>query len=132
MIVLDVSALAEALVLDGPRAQWAGREIEATGQIAAPEHLRVETFSVIRGLALGRKVGEERARDAVDILNLMEFDFVPMTALASRMWELRANISAYDAAYVAAAELLRCPLVTADVKLARATGPECEFRCPEF
>lgn len=44
------------------------------------------------------------------------------------MWELRDNLTPYDAAYVAAAELLRCPLVTADGKLARATGPRCDFR----
>lgn len=130
MIVVDASALAEALVLDGPKARWATEELESADRIAAPEHLRVETFSVIRGLTLGGKVPSERARDAVDVLNLMEFEFMPTTALASRMWELRTNISAYDAAYVATAELLGCPLVTADVKLVRATGPKCEFRWP--
>lgn len=116
--------------MDGDRAQWAAAELEAADGIAAPEHLRVETFSVIRGLALGGKIAHEHARDAIDVLNLMEFEFMPTTALASRMWELRTNISAYDAAYVATAEILGCPLVTADLKLVRATGPRCEFRHP--
>ena len=47
--------------------------------------------------------------------------------LLRRMWELRAGVSAYDAAYVAAAEALGCPLVTADRRLAVATGPRCSF-----
>ena len=130
MIVIDASALAEALVMDGAKAQWATAQLEAADRIAAPEHLRVETFSVVRGLALGGKVGLDRARDAIDVLGLMEFEFMPMTALASRMWELRTNISAYDAVYVATAEILGCPLVTGDLKLVRATGPTCEFRHP--
>ena len=88
----------------------------------------METFSVIRGLALGGKTTQQRARDGVDVLNLLELDVVKTDALTSRMWELRTNISAYDVAYVAAAELMGCDLVTADLKLVRATGPRCEFR----
>jgi predicted nucleic acid-binding protein len=49
-----------------------------------------------------------------------------------RVWELRSNITAYDAAYVAIAEQNRCPLVTTDLELVGATGPGCEFRRPRF
>lgn len=128
MIVMDASALADALVMDDPRGEWALAELERDDHLAVPEHARVETFSVVRGLALGGKITQERARDGIDVLNLLELDVVKMSAIASRMWELRANISAYDAAYVAAAELMDCDLVTADLKLVRATGPRCAFR----
>ncbi|WP_211244388.1 type II toxin-antitoxin system VapC family toxin [Actinospica robiniae] len=61
---------------------------------------------------------------------LLEFETVPVSQLIRRIWELRSNITAYDAAYVAIAELHRCPLVTTDLKLVAATGPAREFRHP--
>jgi predicted nucleic acid-binding protein len=51
----------------------------------------------------------------------------PTAALLRRVWELRDNVTAYDACYVALAEALRCPLVTADRRLAKAPGTRCEF-----
>jgi predicted nucleic acid-binding protein len=131
VIVGDASALAEALVMDGAEARWAAEELEGADCVDAPEHPRIETLSVIGALALGGKIVPDRARDAIDVLHLMEFEFVSSAALASRIWELRTNISAYDAAYVAAAEIPGCPSATADVKLVRATGPRCEFRWPQ-
>ncbi len=94
----------------------------------APEHLFVETFSAIRGRLLGGKISEERAKHAVAALGELTIDLMDTTALLSTMWELRANVSGYDAAYVAAAEALRCALVTADGKLARSEAAGCEIR----
>ena len=58
----------------------------------------------------------------------MVIDQVDIAVLLDRMWQLRGNVTAYDAAYVAAAEFLACPLVTGDGRLAKASGVRCEFR----
>lgn len=107
---------------------WARFQLESDAHLAAPEHLRVETISVIRGRLLGCKISEPRARDAIDVLQLLEIEHVPMTALTGRIWDLRHNVSAYDAAYVAAAEASLCPLVTLDGRLAKVSGLRCEVR----
>ncbi|MGN9775380.1 type II toxin-antitoxin system VapC family toxin [Micromonospora sp. H33] len=69
-----------------------------------------------------------RAREAVDALSSLVVDNVDIAPLLQRMWQLRANVSAYDGAYVAAAELLSCPLVTGDVRLTKTGGVRCEVR----
>ncbi|MEV6980470.1 type II toxin-antitoxin system VapC family toxin [Sphaerisporangium sp. NPDC051017] len=62
-----------------------------------------------------------------DLLTVV-VDSVDEDCLLPRMWELRGNLTSYDAAYVAAAEVLGCSLVTMDVKLSRAIGPRCQIR----
>ena len=128
MIVIDASTLADALVDDGPVGDASRGALAADTHWAAPAHLLVEVVSVIRGKALGGKVTPDRAQDAVRTLPSMVIDQVDPARLVERMWQLRANVSAYDAAYVAAAELLACPLVTSDARLAKAPGPRCEIR----
>jgi predicted nucleic acid-binding protein len=64
----------------------------------------------------------------VRALRELTVELVDPLTLVDRMWHLRANLTAYDAAYLAAAELLTCPLVTADVRLARVRGARCEIR----
>ncbi len=88
----------------------------------------VETFSAIRGLYLGSKISRQRALDALDTMVVSSVELLGTTALLPRMWQLRDNITGYDAAYVAAAETYSCPLVTADVRLARAGDLRCEVR----
>ena len=66
-----------------------------------------------------------RAADAVDVLGRLEIDPVDPVALLPRIWQLRSNLTVYDAAYVAAAEALGCPLLTGDARLARASGLSC-------
>ena len=83
---------------------------------------------MVRGRALGGKLGPVRAQDAVDALPTLVIDRVDIAALVDRMWQLRGSITAYDAAYVAAAEALGCSLVTADGRLAKANGVRCEIR----
>lgn len=65
-------------------------------------------------------VEEARAHQAVDLLATMAVRRVGTTALMPRIWSLHRNLTAYDAAYVALAEALSCPLVTADHRLARS------------
>ncbi|MFG1881107.1 type II toxin-antitoxin system VapC family toxin [Micromonospora sp. NPDC049102] len=128
MIVVDASVLADALVDDGSVGDAARAELTADPHWAAPSHLLVEVMSVITGKVLGGKLGLARAQEAISTLPSLVIDEVAVAVLLDRMWQLRGNVTAYDAAYVAAAELLACPLVTGDGRLAKASGARCEFR----
>lgn len=128
MIVVDASALTNALTDDGPVGQTGRAELARDAHWVAPEHLVVETFSAIRGQYLGSKISGQRALDALDTLVASSIELLGTTALLPRMWQLRGNVTGYDAAYVAAAETHGCPLVTADARLARAGDLRCEVR----
>jgi predicted nucleic acid-binding protein len=84
--------------------------------------------SAIRGKVLGGKLAAARADEAIAALPQLVIVQVGAAQHIDRMWELRANLTAYDAAYVAAAEALDCPLVTGDARLAMASGIRCEVR----
>ncbi|MET7373980.1 type II toxin-antitoxin system VapC family toxin [Micromonospora arida] len=128
MIVVDASVLADALIDDGPVGDAARAELTGDPHWAAPSHLLVEVMSVMRGKVLGGKLGLARAQEVIETLPSLVIDQVDIATLLDRMWQLRGNVTAYDAAYVAAAELLACPLVTGDGRLAKANGVRCEFR----
>lgn len=126
MIVVDASALANAFTDDGLLGQSARALLAQDDHWSAPEHLRVEVFSAVRGRRLGGKITDARAVEALDALEEATIEVLAVTPLLRRMWELRANLNAYDAAYVAAAEAHGCALLTADRRLARAPGIRCE------
>lgn len=128
MIVVDASVLADALVDDGPVGDAARAALTGDPHWVAPGHLLVEVMSVVRGKVLGGKLGLARAEEAVDTLPSLVIDEVGVPMLLDRMWQLRGNVTSYDAAYVAAAELMACPLVTSDGRLAKASGIRCEIR----
>jgi len=128
VIVVDASAMANALTDDGPVGQICRAELARDVHWAAPEHLIVETFSAIRSRYLGGKISETRCVDALDALGSASIELVSTTVLLPRMWELRANVSGYDAAYIATAESLDSALVTSDARLARVTGIRCAVR----
>lgn len=128
MIVVDASVLTDALVDDGPVGESARAHLRADPQWAAPGHLLVEVVSAIRGKVLGGKLAAARANEAIAALPQLVIVQVGAAQLVDRMWELRANLTAYDAAYAAAAEALDCPLVTGDTRLAKASGIRCEVR----
>lgn len=127
MIVVDASALADALTDDGDAGDTARAALARDEHWAAPDHLIIEVVSVIRGRHLGGKLSDGRAADALGALGQVFIDQVDIVPLLGRVWDLRANLKTYDAGYVAAAEVLGCPLVTADAKLANASGPRCEI-----
>ncbi|MEW2384441.1 type II toxin-antitoxin system VapC family toxin [Micromonospora sp. NPDC047707] len=128
VIVVDASALADALVDDGPIGDAARAALTGDPHWAAPAHLLVEVMSVIRGKVLGNKLGLARAQEAIETLPSLVIDEVSTSMLLDRVWQLRGNLSAYDAAYVAVAELMTCPLVTGDGRLAKASGVRCEIQ----
>ncbi len=128
MIVVDASVLANALTDDGPVGARGRVELGSDPHWAAPEHVVVEVFSAIRGHVLGRKITEQRAADALQAMTVATVDLVATIPLLSRMWELRHNLTGYDAAYVAVAETYGCALVTADERLTHAPDLRCEIR----
>ncbi len=128
MIIVDASALTNALTDDGPIGEGGRAELARDLHWAAPEHLVVETFSAVRGRFLGGRISRQRAVDCVKALAELNIELISTTHLLPRMWQLRDNVSGYDAAYLAAAEAYGCPLVTADVRLTRVRGLRCDVR----
>lgn len=125
MIVVDASATA-LLFCDPetePRAARARRVLHDDPAWLVPEHWRVEVCAALRGLDRGGKL-HDGAR-AVRLLGELTVATVPTAELLGRMWELRAALSTYDAAYVAVAESAGLTLVTADGRLARASVAHC-------
>lgn len=114
MIVLEASALANAFTNDGTVGQQSRAQLFRGAHWAAPQHLIVETFSAVRGRHLGGKVTTERATDALDALMSSTIELLSTMALLPRMWQLRHDLTGYDAAYIAAAEAYDCPLVTGE------------------
>ena len=128
MRVVDASVLANALADDEADGEVARRELRAAGDVTAPDLIDVETVSVLRKRWLVRTLDEQRLITAVAHLLEMDFERVPTRRLVRRAVELRANVSVYDACYVALAESLQCELLTADERLAAAPGPQCPIR----
>lgn len=126
MLVVDASVLAPALADDGPAGDVARARLRRQ-MLVAPELIDLETVSVIRRqLQVGRLDARRAALALTDLveLPLRRTSHRPMLA---RCWELRENVTVYDAAYVALAELLDVVLVTADMRLARTPGARCQF-----
>jgi predicted nucleic acid-binding protein len=125
VIVIDASVIASMLVYTDDRGRKTRTVMGRDPEWTAPEHWKVEAFSVMRGLALGGKITDEQASRAVGRITRLGVETVPVDDLLPRMWQLKANISAYDAAYVALAERRDLTLVTADARLARASTAYC-------
>lgn len=128
MIVIDASVLANVVGDDGADGQRARAEFRGAGDVAAPDLVDVETVSVLRKRWLAGTVTDERFAAAVGDLAQLDLERYPTLRFMRRAFELRANVTAYDSAYVALAEELGCDLLTADQRLAGATGPQCLIR----
>ena len=127
MIVVDASVLANVVGDDGPTGVAARSRLAAAGEAAVPDLVDVETLSVLRKRWIAGTLTGRRFRDAVNDLVLLPLNRYPTGPLMVRAYQLRTNVTAYDACYVAVAEALNCPLVTADARLARATGLRCRI-----
>lgn len=128
MIVVDASVLANALGDDADDGRIARIELRAVDDLAAPDLIDVETAAVLRRRWLAGSMSDQRFADAIGDLERLDFERVPTLRLMRRAYELRANVTAYDATYVALAEALECELLTGDRRLAGATGPRCAIR----
>jgi predicted nucleic acid-binding protein len=125
VIVIDASTLALALLDDGPLGDKARAVLTNDTDWAAPAHLFTEVMSVIRGHVLGSKLSLDRADDAIATLAALTISLSDCQTLLPRIWQLRHNLTSYDAAYAALAESLDAPLATADTRLTNATGITC-------
>lgn len=99
-------------------------------KLIAPQGIDLEVISALRSMMFDGAIEGHVAEAAVDDLGRIRMTRVPTVTLHQRIWNLRHNVSAYDAAFVALAEALRAPLLTLDLKLSRADGPTCEFVTP--
>lgn len=122
MIVVDASALVESL-LRLPAASRIDERMFAAGEtLHAPHFIDVEIAQVVRRFHAAGEIDAERGRNALAFLIEFPLRRYRHTALLPRMWELRNNLTAYDAAYIALAEALDAPLLTRDRKIAAAPG----------
>jgi predicted nucleic acid-binding protein len=122
MIVLDASAAVDWL-LQTPAGQSIENRIYSRNEtLHAPHLLDLEVTQVLRRLALQRVLSVHRANEAVRDLLDLRITRYPHLVLLPRIWQLRHNFSAYDAAYIALAEKLGSILVTRDARLASASG----------
>ena len=129
-VVCDASAVIAVLLDSGGDGQWATGRL-ADAELFAPTLLPYECANVIRRAERGGVIGADQAAQAhADLLDL-PIEFWPYDVLATRAWELRANLSSYDAAYVALAETITAPLVTLDRRILRAPGITCSVSIPE-
>lgn len=124
-LVCDASALIE-LLTGGDRAITVA-EAMTDRSVHAPHLVVFETLQRLRIAERESFISIEAALEAKAFLVDLSIEYWPMGELADRVWELRHNLSAYDASYVALAELLESPLLTADARMSRAPGPHCEF-----
>lgn len=127
LAVVDASALVAFYAAEGPRRQAVAARLAVGDALFAPAHLDAEIVSALRGLSRTNPTLRAAVPEALRHLAGFPVRRMPLAPLLPRMWELRDNLTAYDAAYVVLAERLDGTLITCDRKLAAASGPRCCF-----
>jgi predicted nucleic acid-binding protein len=120
VIVVDASAAVLGLLNDGDARSYLAEE-----PFACPHLTDSEILHALRARVRREEIAAADAERAIGAWARLGMYRVPVVGLLQRTWELRENLSAYDATYVAVAETLETPLLTADARLARAPGPSC-------
>jgi len=127
-LVVDASVVIAALVDQGPDGLWAESLLDHP--LVAPAIMPVEVANILRKAIRSGAISQDSAALAHNDLLSLPIEYFPYEVVGARVWELRTTVTAYDAFYVALAELIRAPLATLDRKLVRAPGPRCKFRLP--
>jgi predicted nucleic acid-binding protein len=128
-LVIDASLVVSALLDTSSTGRWA-ESMLLTGPLNAPHLMPVEVTNILRRAVTRGEITADLASMAhADMLDL-RVELFPYAPFASRVWELRDNVTSYDAWYVALAEALGSSLATLDYELAQATGPRCGFETP--
>jgi len=127
--VCDASAIVALLLDSGPGGRWAAAKLSGA-TLLAPSLLRFEAANIIRRQEMAKFVSPDQTAQAhADLLDLAIEEW-PYELVGRRVWELRRNLSAYDASYVAVAEATQAPLVTLDRRIKRAPGLRCTVLVP--
>lgn len=121
MLVVDSSVIVEAFATTDPPLHLI-EHLVADGDLHAPHLIDTEVLGVLRRMTLHKTIGTERAELALTDFKSLALARYPHQPLGDRVWALRHNLSAYDATFVALAEVLDVPLVTCDARLASASG----------
>lgn len=129
LIVCDASAAVAILLDSGPDGRWATEAVSGA-DLAVPSLFPFETANIIRRHALVGLISTDQAAQAhTDLIDLASEQW-PYELLATRAWQLRHNLTTYDASYVALAELLEATLVTLDRRIGRAPDLHCTIASP--
>jgi predicted nucleic acid-binding protein len=123
-LVIDASAVVALLVDAGPAGRWVTASVSGT-TLAAPQLVLFEVANVLRRHALAGLLDETQATLAHADLCSLPLQLWPYAPLAERAWQLRHNVTIYDAAYLALAEMLGASMITLDARIAGARGAEC-------
>lgn len=132
MSVVDASVLVDALVVLGEPGDRARGELRDRQVLAVPAIFGAEAAAALRGLVLRGAISTGRAVTALSRVRIARTIQYPFEPFMPRVWELRDNMTVYDAWYVALAEWLGTELVTADDALTRAPGSRCVVRRPQL
>ena len=128
MTVTNASVLVDALVGLVPAGDLAREELRHRTVLEVPAIFGAEATSALRALVLRGSLSSIRAATALQQVRSTRTIQYPFEPFSQRAWELRENVTIYDAWYVALAEWLGTDLVTADERLATAVGPRCPIR----
>lgn len=126
MLVLDTSAALDALLADEPAATELRKRLAGDSELLAPHLIDTELLHALRRLTVAGAISDERAADVRSSFGQLVLVRCPHEPLSDRVWQLRHNLTAYDATFVALAELLSVPLITCDARLAAAPGTRAE------
>lgn len=128
-LVIDASLVVSALVDSGDTGRWA-ESLLVSDQLSAPHLMPVEVTNILRRAAAKSEITQDIASMAhADLLDL-RVELYPYAPFAPRVWELRGNVTSYDAWYIAVAESLGSSVATLDRRMAHAPGPRCRFEVP--
>lgn len=130
-LVVDASVIVAALIDDGDDGQWSAAVLQGQA-LMAPHHMPIEAANILRRATLAGDISSDAASLAHADLVQLRVELFPYGPLADRCWQLRGNVTTYDAAYVALAEQLHAPLATLDERLASSPGPRCSFQTPSW
>jgi predicted nucleic acid-binding protein len=122
VIVIDASALLEVLLNTPASGRVADRIFADNDTLRAPHLLDLEVAQVLRRYTFSGQMNAERSEQVLEDLADLPLNRYPHDVFLFRIWALRRNLTAYDAAYIALAEALNAPLITRDAALARASG----------
>ena len=122
MIVVDASAMLEGLLVTPAASRVAARMFAAGQTLHVPHLIDLEVAQVLRRYTRSGEIGARRAEEALNELADLPLIRYRHDVLLRRIWQLRHNVTAYDAAYLALAEVLDAPLLTRDKALASSLG----------